>query len=227
MALAALALPANAIFVGSGFDADTPAAPWSGEEQNLYEIYNFLFNTSYADNTALEAIRIFEDDWFSVFSGTEVTISLVGHFAALDHAFGWFAIDNGSVIINPLFDILDPNFLTKVPVDQAVFQPDTDGFGFYDTAGAFVWFSDAPRNPVNQDHMVMYRTNVYGRYVIAWEDRYYGQADQDFNDIVLLVDIPDGSGPGPLEPVIPEPASLTLLGIGAGALFLGRRSRRI
>ena len=93
------------------------------------------------------------------------------------------------------------------------------------------WFSDrsentsqqtggSPTNAGGDPQALIYKLNNHD-YLLAWEDIDYsnlgpGQTDRDFNDAYLKVS----------TTTTPEPVSMALFGLGAGALGLTRLRRR-
>ncbi len=116
---------------------------------------------------------------------------------------------------------------------DAVFS--SQNFGYYlsgidNNQNAFTFYSNTLYNDDDFDHMVAYQGNnvdeltiggVTGtwtdnEFILAWEDL-YGGGDQDFNDMVLIVES--------VEPV-PEPGTIALLGMGLLGLAFYARKRK-
>jgi hypothetical protein len=125
---------------------------------------------------------------------------------------------NGEVFVNNVF--------TGTTLASA------NSFGFYIDVAAQgnVWFSDTSLNADEFDHMYAYQGNdidtiqidpfasgvfASDEYILAWEDL-SGGGDRDYTDLVVLIES--------VQPVIPEPASMALLGIGLLGMAI-RRSR--
>lgn len=116
-----------------------------------------------------------------------------------------------------------------------------NNFGFYiQLADGTIYYSDEALNPTGADQMVTFQgndsdildtTTILGgqgttgtfastEYILAWEDILaslpLGQTDNDYNDLVIIVES--------VEQRVPEPTTLALF--GAGLLGLGMIRRR-
>ncbi|MFB3908179.1 MAG: PEP-CTERM sorting domain-containing protein [Candidatus Eisenbacteria bacterium] len=147
----------------------------------------------------------------------------VAKWASDSHEFGFYTGEDGGSF-QSLFSTSLYGYLVN---GDAVFNHNVTGylfrFGLHNLTTDQYWSSKDADNGPSGDHMVTYRIidnvghpdNVLGNYIVAWEDMAPG--DQDFNDLVVEV---NGVNP------IPEPATLTLLGLGFGAMGLATRIRR-
>ncbi|MBI5091861.1 MAG: DUF4114 domain-containing protein [Candidatus Hydrogenedentes bacterium] len=64
-----------------------------------------------------------------------------------------------------------------------------------------------------EDHMVTLATADPNTFLLAFEDLPFALSDRDFNDLVIEVTVRPGN-------IVPEPASISLLGIGIAGMVL-------
>lgn len=229
-----LAWPAAAAF--------TPEEPWDSSmpmnEYNLYEMYNALYGTAFTSNSDLDSLQVSEAGLLalsSIAGAQSVTAEVVAYNAWLTHNVVWYEADgsNQEVLFGGIQWPDDTGIITDGRYTET-FVP-TGLFGFYDythipgdnTVG-YGWYSQAAYNLNAEDHFLLYSTPIENTFLVAWEDMpwvnpwpgedddpYELDSDRDYNDLVLAVRFN----------VIPEPASMVLLGIGIAALAV-RKARK-
>ncbi|MCN4144398.1 MAG: DUF4114 domain-containing protein [Thiohalomonas sp.] len=91
-----------------------------------------------------------------------------------------------------------------------------------------IFTSNSEQNRDQFNHMLTwYDDNNPNRYFVGFEDLYNG-GDKNYNDVVLELIYSNSSGSNPDTNQIPEPHSITLLGLGLIAYSLsGRRRKRV
>jgi hypothetical protein len=141
-----------------------------------------------------------------IFSGANSPITKIG-----------LSVDlmTGDLVVTDETDAQNPNVLSSGSFSSGL------NFGFYlgTTGGTF--YSEVANNTDASDHMVTYAGDgsdsldvfglgIYspftaGEFILAWEDLAASAWDQDYNDMVILVES--------ITPV-PEPSVIALLGLG-------------
>ena len=190
-----------------------PAAPWdpttSGDELNLFEIYNAVYGTTLTSNFELEAFAVNPDVLFTSLLGTSA--EAVARYGAHGQDLGYYNSDGYGTPVPVIGTAQNANGHLDIPAGT---------FGLYDqvTGGTNpLWHSDPTLNADLGDHMVAF----YGQnndIFIGFEDRDFRSplADFDYNDLVFTL---------ANSYIVPEPATVLLLGLGLAGVG-ARRLRR-
>ncbi len=210
---------ANAAPVGGGDEVFTEVLPGSGREPTLEEI---LGNTGYSLTRVSDSLDIV---WNTMAGGDPSRFRARARYAGFTNVFG--IIPQEGLLADVYIPLLVPHGPSGwqsaseswVPLDWPV-TPDEDFFLALATPVG-LWSSNPDDNADGLDHMVTYvdDDDPY-HYFVGFEDL-YGGGDRDYNDLVIeLHQVIDG----PTQ--VPEPGTLTLMGVGLAALGLLRRRQR-
>jgi hypothetical protein len=144
-------------------------------------------------------------------------------YADNSQTFGWYQFTGAGkpTVFTSLFTVTGNGI---GDLGSAEIDPVGD-YGFFDATKApgsnngVTWFSESNENRNREDHLVVYDiakltndTDYSGCMLLGWEDSWFRNSDRDYQDLVLQ-----------LSPVVPEPMSLLLLGIGVSAFALRRK----
>ena len=185
-------------------------------EDSLWLIVNNIYGTSFNSNADMQFAQVGTE----TFSFLNVSASAQAVFAANSQTFGWY--DTATATENVLFTVTGSGYAVT---GAGAFSSEND-FGFFLTStngGSNTWYSEVALNSDGIDHQALYDlaaltgdASYAGSYLSAWEDLALGSAnfDGDYNDLVLQID----------TNIIPEPTTMTLLGIGLAG-FAARRFR--
>ncbi len=208
-------------------DVNVQEATLAGE-WDLVDIYDAIFGTSYAttlsSNDLYLLVGVDPDDYngptVSHFFGDQ-GVALEARYALYTHTLNFYdpvlpdAIANEHLLFTVWGPYVDPG---SAAGPSALLDAEVEPYGFsLDVATTRAeLYSEYERNADGLVHMLMLAapdTFEPGTYLLAWEDRLDGdpQADWDYQDLVILV-----------RPVVPEPTSVVLMGLGIAALALRR-----
>jgi hypothetical protein len=192
--------------------------PWQlsnlNDEQNVYEVYNFLYNTSYGSSNDLPQVS---DSLDNLWTETNGKVRVEVRYAGYGQELGYFYNGSYTPLINAIsnaiynYTIVDINVPNGGPfswVDRAVDETTKD---------TWTWYSNDLLNSDHMDHFIAFTTPNAGEYILAFEDWPGDLGDKDYNDLIVKVT--------QVAPV-PEPSTLLLVGAGIIGVCLTRKRFR-
>ncbi len=207
------------------------------------------YNGGATSTSGLSGLEPTQDEIWRMINGDSIIATARARYAGYTQEFGWYDPSEGAnPTLHKMFDIPGGNprdvfdntenaGMQWASTTDAAFSallssattPNPFDFGFYDDAPinqGFVEYSQESRNADSEDHMIAFLVDhrVSGSlsqftYILAWEDLQH-LGDIDYNDLVVEMIITTASEP--FRP-IPEPCTLSLLGLGAVGAMLRKR----
>jgi len=186
--------------------------PWnplnSSDEQNVYEVYNYLYGTTYTNSNQLTQVS---DSLDNLWMETNGQVLLEVRYAGFSQEFGYFYNGSYTSLISSISN--GYNYM-----QQYINAPNGGPFAWVDETSGGTWYSNDLLNIDNKDHFIAFTTLLAGEYILAFEDWPNTLGDKDYNDLIVKVTC--------VKPV-PEPSTFVLLGAGlAGVGLLRRRFKK-
>ena len=205
---------------------------------------NGLFQSDFSSNSGLNSLHIANDEFLELLNEVSLSVSFVARYAGQTQEFGFYDPADGTLptagerttlltIEGFRNETMTDGRLVEAIIGGADFAESVSAgpgtIGFFENSpadGEQYWYSESVLNSDGADHMITLildqnfddQTQLFTTvFLVAFEDLPVGErggilpGDGDYNDLIVEVTF---VGQAPIDPPVPEPASMALLGMG-------------
>jgi len=205
------------------------------DEANLYYVFNQLYGTGFTSNATLVSTYGIDTEVIPITENSIVTIEVAWMNAYYSQDIGVYTTSGGAPdysVLAPMHwsqgtglgDLRGQGFVGSFTTPDSFYISDRASNPGDVVPGneVFTWYTEAARNlppgyAAGDTHMIVFSTPTPGTYMVSFEDLPLESpaSGQDYNDFFIEIRV---------EPVVPEPATMALLGLGLAGLVV--RSRK-